>query len=595
MATIERPIRCVLLAPTSGDFSRVRRVIESAAESNKVELISPDEDTAGTAIAEAVFGEASKADLVIADASHSGPNGYYEIGLAQATGKPVIIIIDEEVGTPLFGVPFTQFLTYSRSGRGLDRFHSNVRRLFADFKRDAHRFLAFPQITTRPAGVPVIDLDRLEPRESENLCFELLTHMGFRRLEWGKQLREIDVVATLPKKDPDGFEYNELWLISMGLHAPSRMVLEMAMEPEYFWDRILRQGLMEHFSSSFRTDMPITLLLILLRDDVSSEELRQEARRMELRLAQRRSRYTLRIRLWDKQQLANLIQQYPQIAYKYFSEDSRAQSTSRKSYEQLYLENASLSQANQVTIAALKEERDKRVRAERDAVWKDVAFTAAHKLGNPIFALETNLQGIRRKISTNPQEASKVAKEMGDSIERAKIIIEQFKSLTKAQEIAARPVDLVPLIKGASRVATGNGVAVEIAAGKKQPLAFADPARMTECFDELFANALHWLRKPEHQINVTVDVPTKNQLPADLNGAKQYIRVRFSDNGCGIPADKKEKIFAPFYTTYPHGTGLGLSLVQRVIEGQGGLIREVGKPDEGALFEIFLPQATAKQ
>jgi hypothetical protein len=96
-------------------------------------------------------------------------------------------------------------------------------------------------------------------------------------------------------------------------------------------------------------------------------------------------------------------------------------------------------------MAALK-------KAEREAVWKDVAFTAVHKLGNPIFALETNLQVMKNKIEAHPDEALEIAREMAVSIEKAKAIIEQFKSLTRAQEISARPVDLVPLIESASRV-----------------------------------------------------------------------------------------------------------------------------------------------
>jgi nitrogen fixation/metabolism regulation signal transduction histidine kinase len=118
---------------------------------------------------------------------------------------------------------------------------------------------------------------------------------------------------------------------------------------------------------------------------------------------------------------------------KYFSDDGRAQSEFRKSYEQLYVENASLLEKNQATINAFREEKDKRIRAERDAVWKDVAFTAAHKLGNPIFALETNLQGLKRNIPTDPKEALDVAGDMGLSIEKAKAIIDQFKSLTKSR------------------------------------------------------------------------------------------------------------------------------------------------------------------
>jgi signal transduction histidine kinase len=139
-----------------------------------------------------------------------------------------------------------------------------------------------------------------------------------------------------------------------------------------------------------------------------------------------------------------------------------------------------------------------------------------------------------------------------------------------------------------------NGVHVQITADDKHPKALADPTRMTECFDELFANALHWLNKPDKQIAVTVDVAKKKDLPSDMDDTGKYIRIRFEDNGSGIPLDKKEEIFAPFYTTYPHGTGLGLSMVRLVIEGHGGVIREIGKPGESTVFEIFLPQATSK-
>ncbi len=59
--------------------------------------------------------------------------------------------------------------------------------------------------------------------------------MGFRRLDWGKQTPGIDLIAELPKKDPDGFEYRELWLVSMGLRMPfEAFVDELFHDPEYF-------------------------------------------------------------------------------------------------------------------------------------------------------------------------------------------------------------------------------------------------------------------------------------------------------------------------------------------------------------------------
>lgn len=296
--------------------------------------------------------------------------------------------------------------------------------------------------------------------------------------------------------------------------------------------------------------------------------------------------------MWDQAHLVGLVQQNPQIAIKYFGEEQQGRSTSRESYEQLYRDNSALSASYAETIANLKEERDLRVKAERDAVWKDVAFTAAHKLGNPVFALETNLQGLKRKIPEKPEEALEIANEMDASIEKSKSIIEQFKSLTKAQSISQRPIDLLPIIETAARVAQAHDVKVEIITDPRVRLASADPTRIAECFDELFANALHWLRDPEKHISVKLDLAEKKELPSSLDDTARYIRIRFQDNGDGVPPGKKDEIFAPFYTTYPHGTGLGLALIQRVVEGHGGTIREVGTANEGAVFEIFLPQAT---
>lgn len=577
----------MLLAPLRDEFEMVRHVIKVAAKSSGVRLISVEE-ALPVSIAETVFSEVVRADLVIAVVSHSSPNVSYEVGLAHATGKPVIFLIDEDAGTPLFAARFTQTLGYRQDGEGLERLQRKLQKLFEDFRREPQRFRVFPRLPARQTLLPVVDLERVEPREFENLCFELLTQMGFRRVEWGKELKEIDIVATLQKKDPDGFEYPELWLISMGLHAPPEMLIEMAMgDPDYFFHRMLRPVFNERFRASFKPDTPITLLLITFRGQVPPEMLDHMVRRVEQRSSERSSPYSLRVRVWDRQQLVSLIQQYPQIAYKYFSEEGRAQSKYRKTPEELNRENLELNKRLQATIVAIK-------RLERDALWKDVALKAAHKLGNPIFALETNLQRLKMKISAEPEEASEVEAEMAISIEEAKAIIEQFKSLIRAQQISRGPIDVVPLIESSSCVAVNNGVHVQITADDKHPKALADPARMTECFDELFANALHWLDKSDKGIAVTLDVPTKKALQSGMDDTVKYIRIRFEDNGCGVPLDKKEEIFAPFYTTRPHGTGLGLLMVRVAIEGHGGAIHEIGKPGEGTVFEIFLPQATSK-
>ncbi len=538
---------------------------------------------------EASLSDAVKADIIVAILSPAVPRAYFEVGWAQATGKAVIVLL-EGPDNGFGGFPFT--IHYHNNDDGLSRLRRHLLRAFREFREDPRRFFRPTTIAARAPATPLVDLSRIEAREFENLCFELLTQMGFRRVDWGKDTPEIDVVATLTKKDPDGFEYQELWLISMGLHAPVEMLFDMLRaDPERFLHRILRSEGREQLRSSLRSDTPATFLLIPFRDLPRSDILEHDLKRMERRLLQGRYPYMVRLRLWDQQQLVNLIQQYPQLAFKYFSEEGRAQSKYRKSLDEIYRENVELNESLQVTVAALKEERDRRVKAERDAVWKDVAFKAAHKLGNPVFALETDLQGIRRRIVGRPKEALQVADEMSSSIEKAKTIIQQFKSLTRAQQISPHPVELFPILKSASRIATESGVEVEISPPADQTRVQGDPTRLAECFDELFANATHWLNGAKKHISVLVDPARKEDLPQNLDATKPYVRVRIADNGCGVPADRKEEIFAPFYTTYLHGTGLGLSIVQKIVEGHSGTIREVGRPGEGALFEMFLPLA----
>jgi signal transduction histidine kinase len=586
------PSRCFLIASFDDEVKPLLRHIRSGARDAGFEVVYSEEPQGiDLQSGDRTLSELVRADIVLALVSHPSGRVLYEMGQVQALGKPAILLFDQEKGA----VPWLSagtLLPYTSSEEGLPKLQSSIRRLLEGFRRNPRQFQAPLRVGNRPSVLPVVDLERLGPREFENLCFELLTQMGFRRVEWGKELKEVDVVATLPKKDPDGFEYQELWLISMGLHAPQELLFDFV-EPDFILRKLISSPFADRFRASFKTDSPITLLLILSQG-TPPEIFDRELRRMEGRLSERRLPFKFRLRTWDRQYLTNLIQQYPQIAFKYFSEEGRYQSKSRKTTEELYRETVGLNEKLQAANDTLREEREKRVRAERDAVWKDVAFKAAHKLGNPVFALETYLQGLNRRIKSKPDEALEVAGEMGASIEKAKGIIEQFKSLTRAQEISKRPVELVPLIQGASRVAVESGVEVKVEAPHGSPPVSADPTRMTECFDELFANALHWLDKPDKKISAIIDVPKRTERPAELDQKKGYVRVRFEDNGRGVPVGKKKEIFAPFYTTSPHGTGLGLSMVERIIEGHEGLIRETGKPGDGAVFEIFLPQSKRK-
>jgi len=584
-----KKINVFLDIPKKVDFQPIVNVIRRAGRESNVTIktlydLKIDKDIISTLVNQLYL-----ADLMIVDVSEPNPNLFYEIGIAHAIGKPVLFLIRDDAKPPLDIFP-GPYIEYSPTENGLKELERILPKVFDDFRKRPRIFLQFLGAETYRLYPPyIIDLDKLDPRDFENLCFELLTQMGFKKIEWFKGIPEVDAVAMLPRKDPDGFEYNELWFVFMGTRRPIEFVIDILRhDPEMFFRKILKAGILGELKYRSTVSGPVTILLILKESEIPIEYLEREIKIAERRIKEMHYPLNFRVRLWSPENLVSLIQQYPHIAYKYFSEESRAKKRYRKTPEQLYRENVELAERLQIMVAKLEEEKKRRFIAERDAAWKDVAFKAAHKLGNPLDAIETFLESLKRRIGEKrTDEALEICKKMERSIEEAKNVIAQFKSLTKVQEINPKQINIKEIIEQTSKIAEHKGVKIEITSSKKLPEIYADPDRILEVFNELFANSFHWFDKEDKIIKIKIQRTTKP--PLDLDPSNKYIKVVFEDNGKGVPIEEKEKIFAPFFTTYPHGTGLGLAMVKWVIEALGGTIYEDGKPGEGARFNIFLP------
>src|SRR6185295_6935308 len=105
-----------------------------------------------------------------------------------------------------------------------------------------------------------------------------------------------------------------------------------------------------------------------------------------------------------------------------------------------------------------------------------------------------------------------------------------------------------------------------------------DPTLMRQSFLNLLINAVEAL-DGEGTISVSIDSPND----------RRHVRVVVEDNGRGIPAQIVNKIFIPFFTTKTHGTGLGLSLVQKIVLAHNGHIEIQSKDRKGTRFIVTLP------
>ena len=76
---------------------------------------------------------------------------------------------------------------------------------------------------------------------------------------------------------------------------------------------------------------------------------------------------------------------------------------------------------------------------------------------------------------------------------------------------------------------------------------------------------------------------------------KRGVEITFQDTGPGIPAELREQIFNPFFTTKETGVGLGLSIVSKIVDDHRGWIRVTSEPGKGACFQVFLPEGESRQ
>jgi signal transduction histidine kinase len=125
-----------------------------------------------------------------------------------------------------------------------------------------------------------------------------------------------------------------------------------------------------------------------------------------------------------------------------------------------------------------------------------------------------------------------------------------------------------------------------------------DEEKIKSILNELVENSL---KHNQGNSNLSIRMYSSDLLnPSDISsptipGDRKFLYIEFTDNGQGIPSDKKEWIFQPLKTTSPEdkGSGLGLFIARKTIKKMGGQIQEAGKVGKGVRFQIYLPYISA--
>ncbi len=233
----------------------------------------------------------------------------------------------------------------------------------------------------------------------------------------------------------------------------------------------------------------------------------------------------------------------------------------------------------------LRKEAEKRaLQAERLAAIGQVVAGLAHESGNALQRSQACLRMLALEVEGKPE-----ALDLVDRIQKAQdhlqYLFEEVRNYAAPINLELRTCDLSEIWREAwsqlDFVRQGREVAFREETGGLDLHCHADRFRLVQVFRNLFDNALAACRNP-----VVLSV----YCSATVIAGRPVIQVAVRDNGPGIAAEIRPKIFEPFYTTKTKGTGLGLAIVRRIVEAHGGQIAVGENTDSGAEILITLPR-----
>jgi signal transduction histidine kinase len=255
--------------------------------------------------------------------------------------------------------------------------------------------------------------------------------------------------------------------------------------------------------------------------------------------------------------------------------------------------------ANALLAAELAEFRLKeadmqrlQIRAERLEGIAELSASLAHEIKNPLASIRSAVEQLSKmpRASEDEKILSGLVQRESDRLAR---VLTEFLDFARAGVTQVEPVNLAEVADNASRLASSQpGIApgVKVLNKATGPMVIhGDEDLIHRAIFNLVLNAVQ-ASPPNGEVRVECGELLPHQFPTghgDFTGGAYGVRV--SDDGSGIEPDIRDRLFDPFVTTKPGGSGLGLSIVQRAVQAHGGLVT-VSAPDAQTRFTMVLPK-----
>ena len=220
------------------------------------------------------------------------------------------------------------------------------------------------------------------------------------------------------------------------------------------------------------------------------------------------------------------------------------------------------------------------MQTEKQASIDELSSSIAHEIRNPIAAAKSLVQQMGEDpTSVENVEYAKVALEELDRVEHR---VSHLLKYAKEEDYSFALVNVATVVDSALTQLRAKLDAAKVAVSRNYiggPTVQADAEKLRGVFVNVLDNAIDALGA----------VAEGRRIDLFVENGDHRATVRIRDNGAGIPPDKLERIFSPFFTTKSNGTGLGMAISKKIVEAHEGTIDAVSEVGRGTEFKVVLP------
>jgi two-component system sensor histidine kinase HydH len=218
--------------------------------------------------------------------------------------------------------------------------------------------------------------------------------------------------------------------------------------------------------------------------------------------------------------------------------------------------------------------------SERLAAVGKAVSCLAHDLKTPLVAIGGLSRLVRKNIENNDSSFKEKLDIIVKEVSRLEKMVNEMLDFSRPLELHPTKGDIDNVVNESlliiSDLAQAKKVKVQNLSSQDLSLMFFDSDRMKQAFINLLTNAIE--ASPEKGTVSIYCYPKRKNLIVDVK-----------DQGVGIPSERKEEIFSPFFTTKSGGTGLGLAIVKKIVEAHGGYLEILENLGKGVTFRVTIP------